>query len=75
MQFARNIDAELNGENIIIAVIDTYSGADTRLWTHQPDFEINQPLELLKLINNFTYQGILLTLPFLLQVNHACHFG
>lgn len=53
VEFARNMDMELRGGCSVIAVVAAYSGADTKLWTHKPDFEIEQPSDLLKIIDSF----------------------
>ena len=53
VEFARNIEKELNPDIKIIAVIVKYSGANTKNWKHKPDFKINTPLELLEIINNY----------------------
>ena len=52
VEFARNIEIELSENSKVISIVATYSGADTRLWTHKPDFEIEKPTELLDIINN-----------------------
>jgi len=54
VEFARNIDMEFSGKCTIIAIVAKYSGADTKLWTYKPDFEIEYPSDLLKIINNYS---------------------
>jgi len=51
--FARNIEKELCENGKVISIGATYSGADTKLWTYQPDFEIEAPTDLLKIIDNY----------------------
>ena len=53
VEFARNIERELNNRVKIIAVIVKYSGADTKEWKFKPDVEINHPAELLEFIENY----------------------
>jgi phosphoglycolate phosphatase-like HAD superfamily hydrolase len=54
VEFARNIDMELSGKSTVISIVAKYSGADTKSWTHKPDFEIEHPSDLLKIINNYS---------------------
>ena len=50
--FARNIEREIqHGNNKVISIAVTYSGADILNWEAKPDYEISSPLELLRLIN------------------------
>ncbi|MDA3953572.1 MAG: HAD hydrolase-like protein [Bacteroidales bacterium] len=49
VQFARNIESELNDTNKVLSVAVNYSGANISSWTHQPDYIITTPLDLLKL--------------------------
>ena len=53
VEFARNIEMELNGNSEVISVIAKYSGANTELWNYKPDFEIENPTDLLEIINNY----------------------
>ncbi len=53
IEFARNIEMELSKESKVVAIVAKYSGADTRLWAHKPDFEIENPSDLLRIINNY----------------------
>lgn len=53
VEFARNIEKELCDNSKVISVAVIYSGADTKNWKHQADYEITQPSELLKIINQF----------------------
>ncbi len=53
VEFARNIEIELGENNKVISIAAMYSGADTKLWTYQPDFEIENPSDLLEIINNY----------------------
>lgn len=55
VQFARNIEMELGGGSRVIAVVAKYSGADTQSWSYKPDFEIEQPIDLLQIINHFSF--------------------
>jgi phosphoglycolate phosphatase-like HAD superfamily hydrolase len=49
IEFARNIEKEL--KNIkVISVLVKYSGANPSQWNFKPDFEIDKPGDLLKLI-------------------------
>ncbi|NOU59083.1 HAD family hydrolase [Marinifilum caeruleilacunae] len=50
VEFARNIESELNHNSKVIAVTAMYSGANTRNWNYQPDFEISGPAELLEIL-------------------------
>ena len=52
VQFAKNMELELGGKSKVLTVIVKYSGADTSSWIYQPDFEINNPLDLLKIIKD-----------------------
>ncbi len=53
VEFARNIEQELQYNIKVISLIVTYSGADTKLWTFKPDFELESPIDLLYIIKNF----------------------
>ncbi len=53
IEFARNIDKQLNGKSKVIAIAATYSGAITSSWNHKADFEIKTPSELLKIIKTY----------------------
>ena len=55
VQFARNLEMELGGGSRVVAVVAKYSGADTQSWSYQPDFEIDQPIDLLPIINHFSF--------------------
>ena len=50
VQFARNIENELSTENKVTSIIVKYSGADTKTWTYKPDYEIDNPIDLLDII-------------------------
>jgi phosphoglycolate phosphatase-like HAD superfamily hydrolase len=50
VKFARNIEIKLGKESKVIAVTVKYSGANTSGWNHKPDFEIESPLDLLKIL-------------------------
>jgi len=52
VEFARNIEAELDQSNSIISIIVTYSGANTDSWVFKPDYEISSPYELLDILTN-----------------------
>ena len=54
VEFARNIETELSENSKVISIIAKYSGADTRLWTYKPDFEIENPFDLLEIINKYS---------------------
>jgi len=51
IEFARNIEQKLCINSKVIAIAAKYSGADTQAWTYKPDFEIDKPTDLLKIIN------------------------
>jgi len=53
VEFARNIEGELCQNSKVIAIAAIYSGANTKEWIHQPDFEISKPSELLEIINDY----------------------
>ena len=53
VEFARNIEIKLDEKSKVIAVVAKYSGTDTKLWTHKPDFEIERPSDLIDIINNY----------------------
>jgi N-acetyl-D-muramate 6-phosphate phosphatase len=50
VEFARNIERELCENSKVISIVVKYSGANTKLWTYKPDFEIETPIDLLKII-------------------------
>ncbi|MEK6154719.1 HAD family hydrolase [Flavobacteriaceae bacterium 3-367] len=50
IEFARNIEMKLDNNSKVIAVTAKYSSADTRAWTYRPDFEIETPSDLLKIL-------------------------
>jgi len=50
VEFARNIERELCENSKVIAVTAMYSGANTKKWKYQPDFEITKPSELLEIL-------------------------
>ncbi|MDX5584549.1 MAG: HAD hydrolase-like protein [Aureibaculum sp.] len=52
VEFARNIEIALHENSKVISIAAMYSGANTKLWTYKPDFEIENPTELLEIINN-----------------------
>lgn len=54
VEFARNINKELNGQSKVVAIAAKYSGADTKLWDYKPDFEIGTPFDLIEIINNYS---------------------
>ena len=51
VEFARNIETALCENSKVISITAMYSGADTKLWTYKPDFEIENPTDLLEIIN------------------------
>lgn len=53
VEFARNIEKELQKKNKVISIVAKYSGADTNSWTYKPDFELEFPTDLLKIIKNY----------------------
>lgn len=53
VEFARNIEKELQKKNKIISIVAKYSGADTNSWSYKPDFELKSPTDLLKIIKNY----------------------
>jgi len=52
VEFARNIEKKLAKNSKVFAIAAKYSGADTESWTHKPDFEIETPNDLLRIVNN-----------------------
>jgi len=50
VEFARNIEREISQNSKVISIIGKYSGANTGTWTYQPDIEIEDPIDLLKII-------------------------
>ncbi len=52
--FARNIEKEIMNDNRVISIVVKYSGANTESWKYKPDFELESPNELLKVINNYS---------------------
>jgi len=52
VEFAKNIKKEIQNNNRVISIIVKYSGAKTNLWKHKPDFELDSPIDLLKIIDN-----------------------
>jgi HAD superfamily hydrolase (TIGR01549 family) len=53
VEFARNIEIELSENSKVISIVAKYSGANTNLWTHKPDFEIEKPADLFEIMNNY----------------------
>ena len=53
VEFARNIEKELQNKNKVISIVVKYSGADTNSWTYKPDLELESPTDLLKIIKNY----------------------
>lgn len=53
VEFARNIEKKLSANSQVISIIAKYSGANTRLWTYKPDFEIETPTDLLNILINY----------------------
>lgn len=53
VEFARNIDKGLNERSKVIAIVAKYSRADTKFWNYKPDFEIENPIDLIDIINNY----------------------
>ena len=54
VEFARNIETALCENSKVISIAAMYSGANTKLWTYKPDFEIENPTDLLEIINNYS---------------------
>lgn len=54
VEFARNISKELNERSKVIAIVAKYSRADTINWNHKPDFDIERPIDLIEIINNYS---------------------
>lgn len=50
VQFARNIERELNKSNKVISVAVSYSGANIDTWKFQPDFIAKYPTDILRLV-------------------------
>lgn len=55
VEFARNIGKAFNGRSKIFSIVVKYSGADPSQWDYKPDFEIQKPQELLKIINGQSF--------------------
>ena len=53
VKFARNIENELYQKSKVISIVVKYSGADTKFWNYKPDFEIENPSDLLEIVNNY----------------------
>lgn len=47
VQFARNIESDLNNNTKILSVAANYSSAEIHSWKHQPDYIIETPQDLL----------------------------
>lgn len=54
VEFARNIEKEIMNDNRVISIVVKYSGANSNSWKYKPDFELESPNELLKVINNYS---------------------
>jgi len=54
IEFARNIENDLPNDNQVISIAVKYSGAITNSWRYKPDFELESPKELLKIIKNYS---------------------
>lgn len=54
VKFARNIEKDLLNQNKVIAIVVKYSGATTDSWLYKPDFELDSPNELLRIINFYS---------------------
>ncbi len=52
VEFARNIEVALCENSKVISIAAMYSGANSKLWNYKPDYEIENPTELLEIINN-----------------------
>ena len=52
VEFARNIEIALHKNSKVISIAAMYSGANSKLWNYKPDYEIENPTELLEIINN-----------------------
>lgn len=53
VEFARNLEKELQHKTKVISIVAKYSGADTSSWTYKPDLELESPTDLLKIIKNY----------------------
>ena len=53
VEFARNIEKELQNKNKVISIIVKYSGAKTDFWEYKPDLKLESPTDLLKIITNY----------------------
>lgn len=54
VEFARNIEKEIRNDNNVISMIVKYSGANINSWVYKPDFELDSPNDLLKIIKNYS---------------------
>lgn len=54
VEFARNIEKELNGQSRVISIVAKYSGAETSSWKYKADFEIDKPFEVIKILNSYS---------------------
>ncbi|WP_103070598.1 HAD family hydrolase [Aquimarina sediminis] len=54
VEFARNIEKELYRKSRVIAITAKYSGAEPKLWSYKPDYEIECPADLLKIIRKYS---------------------
>lgn len=54
VEFARNIEKEILNDNKVISIVVKYSGANTDSWIYKPDYELESPSDLLKVINNYS---------------------
>lgn len=55
VEFARNIEKELNGQGKVIAILAKYSGATPDSWKFQPDFQIESPLDLIEIMDEYSH--------------------
>jgi len=54
VEFARNIENEILNKVEVISIVVKYSGANTDSWLFKPDFELDSPNELFKIIDNYS---------------------
>lgn len=57
VEFARNIEKDLQEQSKVISIIATYSGAPIHNWKFKPDFQIESPSEILKIIKDHDLQS------------------
>lgn len=54
VEFARNMEKEIANDTKVISIVVKYSGANPNSWIYKPDFEIESPNDIVKVINNYS---------------------